>query len=78
MMTRQVFHSLDNIKDGLVHSLGRGKGFHGSFIFGFCLNLRLEFLQSLGMFFKLEAMLLFKVFEVFGIYFFDKFIGLSQ
>ena len=43
---RGALHGLDNIQDGLVHSLGRGKRFYCSFFLGLGLNFRFEFLQS--------------------------------
>jgi len=61
-----------------VHTLTAGAYFRSSFLLNLALNLGFDFFQVLSVFFKLQAMLFFHVFDGIGIDLLDEFIGLSQ
>ena len=61
-----------------MHAIGAGAYFRGSFLLNLLLNLGFDFLFFLSVFFKLDAMLFFHVFDGIGIYLLDEFIGLGQ
>jgi hypothetical protein len=61
-----------------VHAIGAGAYFRCSFLLDLAMNLGFDLFQGLSVFFKLDAMLFFYIFDDIGINLLDEFIGLSQ
>jgi len=74
----EIRHGLHNILDRLVYALGAGAYLRCSFLLDLAVKLGFDLFQVLSVFFKLDAMLFFHIFDGIGINLLDEFISIGQ